>query len=458
MIHATGNPGKCRVGLRATGFESPPWRRLTTPRHDPILRPSNLAGGGSVMPEYLYEALDKGGKQVRGIIEAANEEVIVEKLRGMGYYPLKVLLHKKSAANADLSELPILKQFFHRITSKHLMTFTRQLATLIDAGLPIIRSLNILKEQVESAIFRDKIDDMIKTIEGGGSLSEAFSRHPKVFDNLYCNMVRAGEIGGVLEAVLNKIAEFLEKNQALKGKIKSAMMYPIVVSTLAIGIVSFILITIIPKFQDIFTQLGAELPWLTLMLVKASEILMTKSPWVILGIVVIYLIYDQINKQKPGKFVFDTLKLKIVVFGPLLKKIAIVRFAGTLATLIHSGVPILQALDIVRDTSGNEVIARAMEKVYNSVKDGDTIHEPLAKCPVFPPLVVHMVAVGEETGAIDQMLNKVAEAYEREVDDTVNALTSILEPVLIVFLGVIVGVIVVALYLPLFSIPKLVGK
>lgn len=408
------------------------------------------------MPEYAYEALDKGGKQVRGVIDAANEEVIVEKLRGMGYYPLKVAMHKKSAANADIFALPGLRLIFHRITSRMLMAFTRQLATLIDAGLPVIRSLNILKDQVESQIFREKIDDMVKTIEGGGSLSESMARHPKVFDGLYVNMVRAGEIGGVLEAVLNKIAEFLEKRQALKGKVKSAMMYPLVVSLLASGIVVFILWKIIPKFQDIFNQLGAELPLPTLILVKASDIILNKGLWVIAAIIVIFIIFRKINQTKEGKFVIDTITLKIPVFGPLLKKIAIVRFAGTLSTLIHSGVPILQALDIVRDTSGNEVVARAMDKVYLSVKDGDTIHEPLGRCPVFPPLVVHMVAVGEETGAIDLMLIKVAEAYEREVDDTVNALTSILEPILIVVLGVIVGGIVIALYLPLFSIPKLV--
>ncbi len=408
------------------------------------------------MPEFTYEALDRGGKQVRGVIEAGNEEIIIEKLRGMGYYPLKVSAHKKSAAQADILALPGLRLIFHRITSRQLMSFTRQLATLIDAGLPIIRSLNILKEQVESVIFEDKINDMIKSIEGGSSLSEALARHPKVFDNLYVNMVRAGEIGGVLEAVLDKIAEFLEKRQALKGKVKSAMMYPLVVSLLAGGIVTFILVTIIPKFQDIFNQLGAELPWLTMMLIHASNILMNQTLWVVAGGILVFVIYRKINQTKEGKHVFDIIKLKIPVFGPLLKKIAIVRFAGTLATLIHSGVPILQALDIVRDTSGNEVVARAMDKVYASVKDGDTIHEPLGRCPVFPPLVVHMVAVGEETGAIDLMLNKVAEAYEREVDDTVNALTSILEPILIVVLGAIVGTIVVALYLPLFSIPKLV--
>ncbi len=410
------------------------------------------------MGEFYYEALDKGGKTVKGLIDAASEDIIVEKLRGMGYYPLKVVAHKKKAADLDLFAMPGIRNITHRIKSRHIMTFTRQLATLIDAGLPILRSLFILQEQVESVVFKEKIQQISKDIESGSSLSDALAKHPKVFDNLYVNMVRAGEIGGVLEAVLNKIAEFLEKRQALVGKVKSAMMYPVVVMVLAAGIVTFILLKIIPKFQDIFSQLGAELPGLTMLLIHASNILKHHTIWVILGIVAVVIIYKKINGTREGKYVFDRMKLKLPVFGELLRKIAITRFAGTLATLITSGVPILQSLDIVRDTSGNEVIARAMEKVYQSVKDGETIHEPLRASKVFPPLVCHMVAVGEETGAIDHMLTKVSEAYERDVDDTVNALTSILEPLLIVFLGVLVGIIVVALYLPLFSIPKVVGK
>ncbi len=408
------------------------------------------------MAEFFYEALDKGGKQVRGIIDAANEDVIIEKLRGMGYYPLKVVQHKSSGNDMDIFALPGIRNIFHRIKQKHVMTFSRQLATLIDAGLPILRSLFILTEQVESVVFKEKINQIAKDIEGGASLSEALSKHPKVFDNLYVNMVRAGEIGGVLEQVLNKIAYFLEKRQALKGKVKSAMMYPIVVSGLAIIIVVFILWKIMPRFVAIFEQLGAELPGLTRMLVNASDILLHKTHYVIIAVVALVIVYKKINGTREGKHFFDQMWMKLPVFGTLVKKVAIARFAGTLSTLITSGVPILQALDIVRDTSGNEVIARAMDKVYQSVKDGETIHEPLGECKVFPPLVVHMVAVGEETGAIDQMLTKVAEAYEREVDDTVSALTSILEPILIVFLGVIVGTIVVALYLPLFSIPKVV--
>ena len=408
------------------------------------------------MPEFYYEALERGGKQVKGTIEAANEDVIIEKLRGMGYYPLKVVQQKSGGADMDIFSLPGVKNVMHRVKFKHVMVFTRQLATLIDAGLPILRSLYILTEQVESIIFKEKILAIAKSIEGGSSLSEAMSKHPKVFDNLYVNMVRAGEIGGVLEAVLNKIAHFLEKRQALIGKVKSAMMYPVVVMGLAVIIVVFILWKIMPKFVDIFEQLGAELPALTQFLVDASYILLHETWKIVVAIVIIVLIYRQINSTKKGKLFFDKTKMRIPVLGDLIKKVAIARFAGTLATLVTSGVPILQSLDIVRDTSGNEVIALAMDKVYNSVKEGDSIHEPLSECPVFPPLVVHMVAVGEETGAIDQMLNKVAEAYEQEVDNTVDALTSILEPILIVFLGIIVGTIVVALYLPLFSIPKVV--
>ena len=410
------------------------------------------------MPEYTYEALDKGGKQVRGVIDASSEEVIVEKLRNMGYYPLNVVINKSKAGQVDVLALPGLRIIFHRVKLKHVMTFTRQLATLIDAGLPILRSLHILQEQVESAIFKEKIRQISKDIESGGTLSEALAKHPKVFDGLYVNMVRAGEMGGVLEAVLNKIAEFLEKRQAIIGKVRSAMMYPLVVMILAIAIVSFILLVIIPKFKDIFDQLGAELPFLTQVLIDLSYLLAHQTIWVIIALVVVWQVFKKINSTKEGKYFFDRLKLKLPVFGDLFRKTAIVRFASTLSTLITSGVPILQALDIVRETSGNEVVTRAMDTVYASVKDGETIHEPLSKCKVFPPLVVHMVAVGEETGAIDQMLTKVAEAYEREVDDTVNALTSILEPVLIVFLGAIVGVIVVALYLPLFSLPKVIGK
>ncbi|KPL11353.1 hypothetical protein AMJ85_03715 [candidate division BRC1 bacterium SM23_51] len=408
------------------------------------------------MAEYAYEALDKGGKQVRGIIEAPNEDSIVEKLRGMGYYPLRVNLHRKRVRELDVLAMPGLKIIFHRVRNKHITTFTRQLATLIDAGLPILRSLRILEEQVESVVFKDIIAKVAQDIEGGLSLSDAMAKYPKVFDKLYVSMVRAGEIGGVLEAVLARVAEFLEKRQAMIGKVRSAMMYPVVVMVIATIIVSFILIKIIPRFVDIFTQLGAELPTPTLILVTIANTVQHHFIIVLLCIGAVIFAIRQINRTKGGKYFFDSTKLNLPVLGTIFKKIAIVRFAGTFSTLINAGVPILQSIDIVRDTSGNEVIARAMEQVYDSIKDGESIHEPMREAKIFPPLVIHMIAVGEETGAIDQMLTKVAEAYEREVDDTISALTSIIEPILIVILGCVVGSIVICLYLPLFTIPKII--
>ncbi|MBN1515773.1 type II secretion system F family protein [Candidatus Sumerlaeota bacterium] len=408
------------------------------------------------MAKFNYEALDTGGRTVRGQIDAGSEDMIIEKLRGMGYYPLKVVREKKKVGDVDLLALPGLRNIFHRVKIKHLTVFTRQLATLIDAGLPIMRSLHILEEQVESVVFKEKIGLMAKSIEEGSTLSDAMSKHRKVFDNLFVNMIRAGEIGGVLEVVLNKLADYLEKRQALVSKVRSALMYPMVVLVLATIIVGVILIMIIPKFDDIFSGLGAELPWMTQQLVTASNILQHQFPLVIAGLIILYIIYRQINKTREGKYVFDRVKLKLPVFGSLILKASIARFASTLSTLITAGVPILQAIDIVRDTSGNEVVARAMEKIHSSVKEGESIHEPMREVTVFPPLVVHMVAVGEETGAIDHMLQKVAEAYQRDVDDTVDALTSIMEPLLMVFLGVIIGAIVIALYLPLFTLPSLI--
>lgn len=410
------------------------------------------------MGEFLYEALDRQGKQVKGIIEAATEEIIIEKLRDMGYYPLSVTPHKVKSTEVDLLALPGLRLIFHRVKTKHVMTFTRQLATLVDAGLPIIRSLTILTEQVESVIFKEKIKAIAKDIEGGSTLAEAFGKYPKIFDPLYINMVRAGEVGGVLEVVLNRVATFLEKRAAIVSKVKSAMMYPIVVLGMAGAIVGFILTKIVPKFIAIFQQMGAELPGPTMMLVHASDYLLEYWWQVPIILFAFYHLLKFIYRFKTGAFVLDTIKLKIPVFGTLFQKAAVARFASTLGTLVTAGVPILQALDIVRDSSGNEVVSRAMDDVYQSVKDGETIHEPLAKCPVFPPLVYHMVAVGEETGAIDQMLNKVAEAYETEVEDMVDGLTSLLEPILIVGLGVLIGGVVVALYLPLFDLPNHIGN
>jgi len=406
------------------------------------------------MAKFNYEALDKAGKTVKGSIDAESEDIIIERLRGMGYFPTKVTRVKIKVSQLDLGTLPILSIIFGRIKSKHISTFTRQMATLIEAGLPLLRSLNILEEQAESANLKKIIVQLAKGIEAGGNLSEGLAQFPKVFSKLYVNMVKAGEIGGVLEVVLERISGFLESAQALKSKIRSAMMYPVTVMVVATGIITFILVGIIPRFIGIYAELGAELPLPTQFLIEASKTLTEPLRATIFFSSIIGLIvaFRYTNKTANGKFYIDSAKLKLPVFGQLINKIAIARFAATLATLITSGVPILQALEIVRETSGNEVIARAMQQVHDSIREGESIHEPLSKFPVFPPLVVHMIAVGEETGALDTMLNKVAESYEREVEDTVKGLTSLIEPLLIVGLGIIIGFIVIALYLPLFNI------
>jgi type IV pilus assembly protein PilC len=410
------------------------------------------------MPTFLYEALDKGGKQIKGIIESFDDQYVIDKLTDMGYYPLRVVLHKPKTTEFDILSLPLLRNIFHRIRFKHIVTFTRQLATLINAGIPILRCLMILQEQTESFMFRLKIKEMIGDIESGAALSEAMARHPKIFDSLFVSMVRAGELGGVLEEVLERIAQFMERRQALGSKIRSSMMYPAVVVVISSVIVTYILLGIVPRFAAIFNQLGADLPTPTLMLLHASNILVHHGVWVFAGLILLFILITKINQTKPGKYMFDWLKLRIPGLGEMFRKVAISRFATTLSTLINAGVPILQSLDIVRDTTGNEVIGRAMEKVYESVKDGETIHGPLASLKIFPPLLIHMVAIGEETGAIDHMLTKVAEAYDREVNDMVNAFTSVIEPLLIVMLGIIIGIVVVALYYPYFLLPGILGR
>jgi type IV pilus assembly protein PilC len=404
------------------------------------------------MALFEYKALDKTGKEIKGSGEAESEEAIVERLRGMGYFPTEVSEVRQKVGQLDLNELPVFKQIFGRVKFKHITVFTRQLATLIEAGLPLLRALNILEDQSESTQLKSILRDIGEEIEGGSTLSEGFSKFPKVFTKLYINMVRAGEIGGVLEAVLVRIATYLEKQQMLKAKVRSALMYPIAVTVMATLIVTLILIFIVPRFEDIYSQLGGDLPVMTQMLVTASDVIMHRWYLVIATVIFLIIAYKLINKTNQGKFVFDTVKLKFPLLGTLVNKVAIANFARTLSTLINSGVPILQALEIVKDTSGNEVVARAMVEVHDSIREGETIHEPLSRYPVFPPLVVHMIAVGEETGAIDQMLTKVAEAYELEVDTTVDGLTSLIEPLLIIGLGVIIGFIVIALYLPMFSI------
>jgi len=410
------------------------------------------------MATFAYKAMDKAGKEIKGKIDASSEGVVVERLRNMGYFPTDVKkIKSESAGEVALEDLPGLKQLYRLITRggvklKTLTTFTRQLATLIGAGLPLLRSLHILNDQVESSNMKKAVGAVAEEVESGSTFSEALAHQPQVFKNLYVNMVKAGEIGGALEEILERLAIYYEKSAALRGKVLSALYYPIAVVVIATSLVTLILLFIVPRFQELYEGAGAQLPGVTMILVHASNIIRYRAIWVLGGLILFILIVWQINKTNTGKYVFDQVKLKLPIFGGLVQKASVARFARTFGTLLDAGVPILQALVIVKDTSGNEVVARAMVDIHASIREGESIAEPMKKFPVFPPLVVHMIAVGEETGAIDQMLTKVAEAYELEVDNAVDGLTALIEPLLIVFLGILIGFIVIALYMPLFKI------
>ena len=409
------------------------------------------------MPTFAYKALDKGGKEIKGSIEATGEEAVAERLRSMGYYVTQINQQRLGMGQMDMADLPIFRmigKFVSRgkVKLKHLSAFSRQLATLIGAGLPLLRSLQILREQIEDKNLKEAVEHISRDVEGGNTLSEALAKHPKIFNRLYVNMIKAGEIGGALETVLDRLALFQEKAQAVRSKVKGAMWYPAVVITIALSVVAVIMIFVVPKFATMFEGLGAQLPYLTQLLVDISNNMV--KYWFVPVIIVIAIImfFNFLKRTSYGSYLIDRALLRMPIFGAIVQKSAIARFSRTFGTLLDTGVPILQTLLIVKDTSGNEVISRAMVDIHSSIRDGDTVSEPMKKFDIFPPLVVHMIAVGEETGALDKMLIKVADAFEREVDDAVDGLAKLIEPLLIVMLGGIIGTVVVALYLPIFSI------
>src|SRR5690349_21465873 len=341
-----------------------------------------------------------------------------------------------------------------KVKSKVLMIFTRQLATLIDSGLPLLRSLNVLANQERDKLLKKTINDLADSVQGGSTFSDALALHPRIFNNLYVNMVKAGEVGGVLELVLTRLSEFQEKAAKIKNKVLSAMVYPLIVMTMAVGILCFLLIFIVPRFEVIFHDLLGDkpLPPVTQFVLGVSG-LMKQHGLVLLGVVVaLVVIYKFLGRTRQGRLAIDIFKLRMPLFGNLNRKTAISRFARTLGTLVTSGVPILQALNITRETAGNAAIARAIARVHDSVKEGESIDQPLEASKTFPPMVVSMIDVGEETGKLPEMLLKIADVYDDEVDNAVAALTSMLEPIMIVFLAVIVGTIVLALFTPLISI------
>jgi type IV pilus assembly protein PilC len=421
------------------------------------------------MPRFNYVALDARGQEATGLVEAASTNAAITQLRQAGYFPTSVIEEaisssdgqeaRRRAARLAGTTKPRVKKgivLFERkkVRSKVLMIFTRQLATLIDSGLPLLRSLNVLAKQERDKLMKKTIIKIADSVQSGSTFSDALALHPRVFNDLYVNMVKAGEVGGVLELVLTRLSEFQEKAAKIKNKVMAAMVYPGIVMTMAVGIMTFLLIFIVPRFELIFHDLLGDkpLPPVTRFVIGVSGFLKSNGLIVFGAIVAAVTLYKFVGRTRRGRLLIDNFKLRMPLFGNLNRKTAISRFARTLGTLVTSGVPILQALNITRDTAGNAAIALAIAKVHDSVKEGESIVQPLEASKQFPPMVVSMIDVGEETGKLPEMLLKVADVYDDEVDNAVVALTSALEPIMIVFLAVVVGTIVLALFTPLISI------
>jgi type IV pilus assembly protein PilC len=427
------------------------------------------------MPQFQFTAADAKGEQMSGTVESTSEADAIQQLRSQGYYPLQVvevgkgkLAAKKPAAKGKSAAPKKAKSSTGgRIKPKILMIFTRQLATLIDSGLPLLRGLTVLAKQEPNPVLRGTIGALADSVQGGSTFSEALAQHPRIFNKLYVNMVKAGELGGVLEVVLVRLAEYQEKAHKLKNKIVSAMVYPIIVMFIAVAILVFLMLFIVPKFETMFAEMGndAELPMISQIVFGTSKFFLKPTIWIIPNIVWVFLLITLIGflmslwgKTKNGRRFIDSMKLKLPIFGDIQRKSAIARFSRTLGTLVTSGVPILQALNITRDTAGNVVVSDAIEKVHEAVKEGESIVSPMQTSSVFPSMVISMVDVGEETGQLPEMLLKVADVYDDEVDNAVTALTSILEPIMIVVLALVVGAVVFALFLPLIKIISEMGN
>jgi type IV pilus assembly protein PilC len=399
---------------------------------------------------YLWVADTKKGRRLKGEIEAASEQIAESQLKKRNLKILKLKPKPKDLFASIAFMQP-------KVTNKDIVIFTRQFSTMIDAGLPLVQGLNILAEQNENPTFKNILRQLTKDVEGGSTLAEAMKKHPKVFDNLFVNLVAAGEVGGILDTILQRLATFIEKAEDLKSKIKGAMTYPIVVVAIALIVIAVILIFVIPVFQDMFASFGQALPVPTQIVVAMSDFMKGNIHWIILGIIALVYAFKQYSNTKGGRKTIDTLSLKLPVFGDLLKKTAVARFTRTLGTMMSSGVPILDSLEIVAKTAGNIVIEEIIYDVRGSIAEGQTIAEPLSENDIFPGMVIQMISVGEATGALDTMLGKIADFYDKEVDNAVDALTSMLEPLLMLFLGGSIGGLVVAMYLPIFTMAGAVG-
>ncbi len=399
---------------------------------------------------YAYRVRDRQGKLVSGSLQADNERLVIAKLQEMGMIPVSVTEKKESLGSKEFAFRP------NRVKLKDLSVFSRQFATMVNSGLPILRALSILADQTESKPLAKVVTEVRLDVERGSSLSQALASHPKVFDNLFVAMIRAGEAGGVLDSVLLRLADTIEREVELRQRVRSAMTYPVVVLAMVSLILVAMLLFIVPQFKNIYASLGGQLPLPTRILLFVSELF--RKYWWMWGLVTIALIFGfkKYRQTAGGRAKIDALKLKVPVFGQLFHKTALSRFSSTLSILLKSGVPILQSLDIVAETVNNNVMSKAVADVQGSVKEGESIARPLAKHAVFPPMVVQMLAVGEETGAVDTMLEKVAQFYDNEVTAYVDALTSLIEPLMIAIIGGCVGMAVIALYLPMFNVINLI--
>jgi len=416
------------------------------------------------MPKYNYVALDARGNETKGTLEVATQNEAIGRVKEMGLFPTKIAEAEKiqekqvgkkaRPGGKKKGKLDIqikIPGLTGRVKQKVLTAFTRQLATLVDAGLPLLRGLRVLEKQERNAALKNILGDLALAIEGGSTFSEALAQHPKTFNRLFVNMVKAGELGGVLEVVLKRLAEFSEKAEKIKGKIKAALFYPIAVLIVASGILILLLTFVVPRFREVFAGMDVKMPDFTLFVLAVSDMVRLHILQTLGIIVVVWVLFLLFLKTKIGRLIWDKIKLKMPAIGPVISKIAISRFTRTLGTLVSSGVPILQALTIVKETAGNVIISNAVGKVHESVKEGETITAPLESSGVFPPMVVSMVDVGEQTGALPEMLLRIADNYEEEVDNAVAAMTSLLEPIMIVALALIVGSIVIAMFLPLIA-------
>ena len=401
------------------------------------------------MPNFKYTVKNQEGKTVIGEADAKSKENLIELLRKQNFTIISIGDEHKTQAKKN--------QLAKKVKLEDLVIFSRQLATMVEAGITLVSVLDILSQQIENKGFSMVIAKLRDDVETGSSFSQALAKHPKIFSQLYINLVKAGESSGMLDEILNRVAGYLEKTASLQRKVKTAMVYPIAVISIAMGITTFLLVKVVPTFQGIFDMLGGSLPLPTLILIGISNFVRHWLLLGIIGIVILGIALARYIKTEQGRFMFDSFMLKLPIFGDIIRKVSVAKFSRTLSTLVKSGVPILSSLDIVAKTAGNKIVERAVEQSRQAVREGKNLAEPLSKSPVFPPMVVRMISVGEQAGELEKMLTKIADFYDEQVDAAVSGLTSMIEPLIILFLGVVVGGIVLAIFMPIFKITEIIG-